>query len=197
MTRKKKNNPKGLFLVGLTAALILLAIVFFRGGGGERLRHLTDPLPIHPSESDEEVPELKTVTLFFLSEDDGLLHAEERVIRKGDNAVVEMQRLVEELIKGSRSRFLAPLPPETQVRQVFLTRDGTAYVDFSSDVIDKYAYGSSSELTAVYAVVNTLSFNYPEVKTVCILVEGAEKETLGGHIDLSRPFVPQLSLVAR
>lgn len=197
MTRKKKKNPKGLLLAGLAAALVLLAIVFFRSGGGEKLRHLTDPLPIHPSVSDDETPEMKTVTLFFLSEDDGLLHAEERHILKGENTVVEMQGLVEELVKGSRNNYLAPLPPETRVRQVFLTRDGTAYVDFSSEVIDKYAYGSSSELTAVYAVVNTLSFNYPEVKKVCILVEGAEKETLGGHIDLSRPFVPQFSLVAR
>jgi hypothetical protein len=32
---------------------------------------------------------------------------------------------------------------------------------------------------------------------VGILVDGGERETLGGHIDLSRPLVPQYALVAK
>lgn len=197
MTSKKNKSLKGPILGVLLAALAVLVFIFFRSGGGEKLRHLADPLPLQPSVSEQDPPGLKTVTLFFLSEEDGLLHAEERHVLEGNSTAEEIQGVVEELVKGSKRDYLAPLPPETRVRQVFLTRDGTAYVDFSSDIMDKHAYGSSSEMTAVFAVVNTLSFNYPEVKKVCILVEGAEKETLGGHIDLSRPFLPQFSLIAK
>jgi len=46
-------------------------------------------------------------------------------------------------------------------------------------------------------VVNTLVYNFKPVKKVVLLVEGAERETLGGHVDLSRAFFPDYSLVAR
>ncbi len=63
--------------------------------------------------------------------------------------------------------------------------------------MEKYSYGSSSEMSAVYTLVNTLAFNFKTVKKVALLVEGGERETLGGHIDLSKPFVPQYSLIAK
>ena len=78
------------------------------------------------------------------------------------------------------------------MRQVFIGKDGVATVDFSRDVAEKFSYGSTSELAAVYAVVNTLVFNFKAVKKVVILVEGAERETLGGHVDLTAGLLPRL-----
>ncbi len=52
-------------------------------------------------------------------------------------------------------------------------------------------------MDAVYSIVNSLTYNFKSVKRVSLLVEGNERETLGGHIDLSRPFSPDYSLVAR
>jgi spore germination protein GerM len=80
---------------------------------------------------------------------------------------------------------------------VFITKEGVAYVDFGREIMDKFSYGSSSELSAIYAVVDTLTFNFKSVKKVAILVEGAEKETLGGHVDLKQPFLPDYSIVAK
>lgn len=56
--------------------------------------------------------------------------------------------------------------------------------------------GAHAELLTVYAVVNTLAVNFPAVKRVQILVEGRPATTLMGHVDLSRPLGPDLSLLA-
>jgi spore germination protein GerM len=137
------------------------------------------------------------VTLFFIADDDDLLHKETREIAAGPTDADEAERALAELIKGSEKGFLSPLPPQTRVRQVFVARDGLATADFSRDIAEGFTYGSTSELAAVYAVVNTLVYNFKPVKRVILLVEGAERETLGGHVDLSRAFLPDYSLVER
>jgi hypothetical protein len=83
------------------------------------------------------------------------------------------------------------------LRQVFVTREGVAYVDFSREFVDKHPSGSAAEIATIYAIVNSLTFNFKTIKRVFILVDGNERETLGGHINLTRSFLPQMSLVAK
>lgn len=186
--------------VGLGTLLVILAvlvIIFFTGGERERVRRLAAvnvPKPQPPAEKSEE---MKTVTLFFLSDDDDLLHRETREIAAGPTAAEEAERALAELVKGSSKDLISPLPAETKIRQVFVTKDGVAYVDFGREIMEKFSYGSSSELAAVFAVVDTLAFNFKTIKKVSILVEGVERETLGGHIDLTQPFLPDYSIVAK
>lgn len=195
--RKGKISRPALVLSALALVLIALMIVFFVGGGREKVRRFVEANVPKPPAGAEAGTAAKTVTLFFLSDADDLLHRETREIAAGPTAADEAERALAELIKGSRKGLVSPLPPETRVRQVFVGADGVATVDFSRDIVEKFSYGSTMELAAVYAVVNTLSFNFKPVKRVVILVEGAEKETLGGHVDLSRAFLPDYSLVAR
>jgi spore germination protein GerM len=191
------SKTKIAILAVLSVVLAVLVIMFFTGGEGESLKHLSEAPSAKPLAQETVPAPPKTVTLFFLSEDDALLHPEEREIPEGPTVADEIERTVIELIKGPEGGLIGPLPPETEIRQAFVTKEGLAYVDFTKAVADAFAYGSSSEMAAVYAVVNTVAFNFKQVKKVCILIEGLERETLGGHIDLSRPFVPQYSLIAR
>lgn len=199
MAEEKKAgiSRRTVVLGALTLVLIALAVLFYMGGGREKIKPLAESVLPKASPSAEEPAGLVTVTLFFLSDDDDLLHRETREIAAGPTPADEAERALEELIKGSEKDFLSPLPPQTRVRQVFVNKDGTAYVDFGKEITEKFSYGSSSELAAVYAVVNTLAVNFRPIKKVVILVEGAERETLGGHVDLTRPFVANLSLVAK
>ena len=196
--KKHKISPSQWTLLGLSLiAVLVLAAVLFRGTGGERIK------PAAPVRAGEEpsatapARESKSVQLFFLSEDDNYLHPEKREIPAGPSVVEEADLTIRELIRGSDKGYISPLPPETKLRQLFVTKDGTAYVDFSREIMEKHPSGSSAELATVYSIVNTLAFNFKPIKKVFILVEGSEKETLGGHINLSRPFVPLFSLNAR
>ena len=194
---KGKISRPVLMLGGLAVVLLVLVIVFFTGGIGEKVERFIDAnVPKTPAVAGEPA-ETKTVTLFFLDDDDDFLHRETRQIAAGPTANEEAERALAELIKGSEGSLVSPLPPQTKVRQVFIGKDGVATVDLSRDVAEKFSYGSTMELAAVYAVVNTLAFNFKAVKKVVILVEGAEKETLGGHVDLTRAFLPDYSLIAR
>jgi spore germination protein GerM len=186
-----------LVLGGLALVLIVLVVVFFTGGAGEKVKRFVDANVPKPPETPGAAAAVKTVTLFFISDDDDALHKETREIAAGPTAADEAERALAELVRGSEKGLLSPLPPQTKVRQVFIAKDGLATVDFSRDIADKFAYGSSSELAAVYAVVDTIVFNFEAVKKVVILVEGSERDTLGGHVDLSRAFFPDYSLVAK
>lgn len=197
MADKKNPWKPALILGGFFVVLAILVIIFFSGGEREKVRRLAEAgLPKAQPPAGEPAAR-KTVTLFFLSDEDDLLHGETREITAGPSPADEAERALAELVKGPAGPLVSPLPAETRIRQVFITKDGVAYVDFGREIVDKFSYGSSSELSAVYAVVNTLAFNFKSVKKVAILVEGAEKETLGGHVDLTQPFLPDYSIVAK
>jgi spore germination protein GerM len=195
---RKSGIPKQALILGaLAVVLLVLVIIFFTGGGEERVERVADTAAPKPPETPEAAPAMKAVTLFFVADGDDLLHKEVREIVAGPTEADEAERVLAELVRGSEEGYVSPLPSRTRVRHVFIARDGLATVDFSRDIAENLAYGSSSELAAVYAVVNTLAFNFEPVKKVLLLVEGAERETLGGHVDLSRAFFPDYSLVAR
>ncbi len=195
--KKSKTLKPALVLGVLGVVLLVLVIIFFSGGGREKFKRFVDANTPKPPAAAGAPAAMKTVTLFFLDDNDDFLHRETRPIAVGPTAAEEAERALAELIKGSEGSYVSPLPPQTKVRQVFIGKDGVATVDFSRDIAEKFSYGSTSELAAVYAVVNTLTFNFKPIKKVVILVEGTEKETLGGHVDLTRAFLPDYSLVAR
>jgi spore germination protein GerM len=199
MEGKKKIavSRRTLVLGGLVLVLGVLVIIFFTGGTGEKVKRCIDANVPKPAEPGAAEPVSKTVTLFVLSDDDDLLHQETRAIAAGPTIADEAERALAELVRGSEKGFVSPLPSPTKVRQIFVGKDGLATVDLSREVAEGFAYGSTAELAAVYAVVDTLVFNFPAVKRVVILVEGAEKETLGGHVDLTRAFLPDYSIVAK
>jgi hypothetical protein len=49
----------------------------------------------------------------------------------------------------------------------------------------------------VYALVNALTVNLPEVEAVQILVDGKEVDTLAGHLDLREPLHKDLDWVEK
>jgi spore germination protein GerM len=191
------NRRKAVLFLILFFLLVVLAVVFFKNSGSERIKKSGEiPQPAVSAES--PVPKtMKKVTLFFLREEDNQLVPEEREINANPSAVREAEEVVAELIKGSRAGLVSSLPPETRLAQLFITKEGVAYVDFSKDLIEKHPSGSAAEISTVYSIVNSLTYNFKPIKKVFILIEGEERETLGGHISLDHPFLPDYSLVVK
>jgi len=199
MKKKKKSaaDIRRVMLAAFLAIVVLaLAVVFFRSGGQQQIIAKREAPSEQPRRPASGPAGFRDVILFFASEDDNLLHPEERKIPAGASAAEEAAEVVRELIKGSNGSLLSALPAGTRLRRLFITKEGIAYVDFSREIASQPS-GSSEELAAVYSVVNTLAYNFKPVKKVFILVEGAERETLGGHVNLGEAFVPQFSLDAR
>jgi spore germination protein GerM len=132
----------------------------------------------------------QNVTLYFPADDESGLIPEIRALSWAATDPDRIRQVLLALIEGPTKGHNRPLPPSTDVRAVFLTADGTAYIDFSNDILKGFAPGIQSETLTVYSVVNSLAANIPAVKKVRILLEGREVETLDGHVDLTEFFVP-------
>ena len=140
---------------------------------------------------------LMTVYLFFQSSEGNWLIEEERHIYYTTSITDQAKQVVVELIKGPSKSYLLPtIPPSTSLRELFLTRQGIAYVDLSRQFISEHWGGTTGEMMTIYSIVDTLTINFPSIQKVQILVEGKEIETLAGHLDLRKPLDKDLSIIA-
>jgi hypothetical protein len=122
---------------------------------------------------------------------------EHRAVAYHPDLARQLRIVLVELIRGSNSGLAAPFAPETRVLEVFVSSQGCAYVDLSGEAAKKPAgTGSTIELLSVYALVNTLTANFPAVRRVQILLDDHPVDDLAGHTDLSRPLLPDMTLLA-
>jgi len=101
--------------------------------------------------------------------------------------------VVDELIGGPLGEFGPTLPPNTRILGVQLKGD-LVQLDFGPELQEGLPEGSSAEMTAVYSIVDTVVTNFPQVKKVQILVNGAAPESLKGHLDLRAPLAADYTL---
>lgn len=139
----------------------------------------------------------QTVMLYFPSYDQGVLAGEARQISWAPDDVDRIREVLLALIEGSHEGHVRAVSPSTTIRAVFLTPDGTAYLDLSSDALSGLAPGIASETLAVYSIVDSVGANIPAVKRVKITVQGQEADTLDGHADLTDYFVPDPARIAK
>ena len=137
-----------------------------------------------------------SVRLYFEAPDREGLLPEEREVAFSADLARQLRTVVEELAKGSTTGLVPTLPAGTRVLEVFVQARGVAWVDLSSEATSGLPGGSKAELLTVYSVVNTIVTNFPAVSRVRIVVNDQPVTSLGGHVDLSRPLPPDMTLVA-
>jgi len=137
----------------------------------------------------------REVVLFFAAPQGTHLVPETREIDDCREQLPCLRAIVEELTHGPVGELAPIVPGQTLVRDLSLAGD-TVTVDFSRDLVDGHPGGSAAELLTVYGLAETFAANYPAVRQVRILVEGAPVETLKGHVDLRQP-VPADRLLLR
>ena len=193
------KSMRSVLIPVLALAAVGLAVFFFlsdnresikkaQPGAGSLAEEGTFPADPRPK---------RTVNLLFLSDEgDALVPEEREIVADASSPAFEARQILQELINGSRSGLLSAIPPETRLIQVYVTKDGIAYVDFSREFADRHPSGSNAEIATIYAVVDSLAYNLKAIKKVCLLVEGEERETLAGHIAINHPILPDFSKIA-
>jgi len=128
------------------------------------------------------------LTLFFPGRDDAKLRPEERDIPKPAGPGAALRAIFDELHRGpTHLDLVSPLPDKIQLRNAFLLSGGEVVLDLAVDA--SLSFGSDEELTIVASLVDTVLQNVAETKTVRLLVNGEPAESLGGHVDLTRPLL--------
>jgi spore germination protein GerM len=127
------------------------------------------------------------VTLFFADSTQGRLHTEERDIPRPASPGAFLRSLFDEHARGPASPGLvAVVPPRIQLRNGFLMPGGLVVLDLAVD--SGLSFGSAEELSIVASLVDTVLQNVANTERVRILVNGEPAESLGGHVDLTRPL---------
>ncbi len=145
------------------------------------LQPVSDPMNV------TDVP-YRDVTLFVSDAASGALVRTIREIDTHDDVLQDIAQTVELLAHPDADSRNDAIPEGTELISVFVTTTGIVYLNFSRQIQDRHIGGLSAELATVASVVNTLLLNFQEASYVQILVEGAEIETLAGHVDCRKPF---------
>ncbi len=183
------------FLIGILAAgLVYLRDLAQRMSVPPLPRHAEDMARTKLSEAvlQTATPE-ETATIYFPSYEQGSLVEEKRPISWAASDTDRIRQVILALVEGSRQGLSRALPPSTTIRGAFLTADGTAYLDFSDQMLADVRPGIASETLAVDAVVMSVAANIPAVNRIRILVQGQAVDTLDGHADLSDFLLPYLT----
>jgi len=150
--------------------------------------------PAQPLYSPTDQP--MTAKIFFpATSGDPLLTAEDQTIFKSGELGNRAKQILLKLQEGPHANTMSPsLPKDTKVQDLFISEQGTAFIDFSNAIAANHPGGVLNELATIYSIVDSLTYNLPEIKQVKILIGGVEKETLAGHCLLLLPLDMDLSM---
>ena len=185
---KKRSYRKSLVVWGALAVL-----VFVVGLVVGYLKTAEAPQPL-PSALETPAVTSREVILYFASVDGQSLVAETRDIAECQQDEDCLRDTVRALIAGSQGEFAAILPAQVALNDVSV-EGSLVNVDFSQELISAHPGGTQSELLTIYGLADTLAVNFPHLRQMRVLVDGAPIATLRGHVDLRQPINPDFSLV--
>jgi spore germination protein GerM len=182
------NNKLNLQLIGAAVFFLLIVTMIWW--------YFSDPTGFVPQMSQQQSPaqtqEKFQAKLYFTSLDTGGLMVENRLLPKLPLLEARAKLVLNELIIGpKKGQLQATIPPESNLREFYLDEQGCAYLDFDAGLKTNHPGGSYAEVLTIASLVKTLKANFSQVKRVKLLVNGAEIETLAGHIDTRFPFTLQ------
>ena len=176
----------------MKAALTVVLLLALAGCGGEPAApELAGEAPAAPKpEAEGDSLPKATITLYFPSATDDALVTETREIVDTVRPAERGTQVLVELLAGPQSDAALPAVPDgTTLRQLWIGKNGIAWADFSEQLGTGLS-GSSEELLTIYAIVDSLAANVPQIRRVGLLVGGRERDTLAGHVDIRRPLPP-------
>ncbi|MEF9437441.1 MAG: hypothetical protein L0922_01325 [Candidatus Mariimomonas ferrooxydans] len=79
-------------------------------------------------------------------------------------------------------------PRSVKLLDLYMDKTGTIYADFSSELRKNFNGDAFDEYQIIADLYKRLRLNVPYFRALKILIDGKEAESLGGHIDISKPI---------
>lgn len=128
------------------------------------------------------------VFLLYPNYGDGLFYPYPFKVNKEEQRELALKAILDALINEIPNEPLFnPFQEGSEVRAVYCIDEKSVIVDLNLKSASDG--GSENEIFRVYSIVNTLNRNFREIERVKILVDGMERETFMGHIDIAS-FIP-------
>ncbi|MBZ5573277.1 MAG: GerMN domain-containing protein [Acidobacteriia bacterium] len=180
--------PRHLMIAAAVMIVIALAMGLYawhiRGAGGTETASLNSQ-PVAPPVSGPT----EQVTLYVAYDDPGVLRPRAARIP----LPAGRQERAQELLRALLNIYLDPSSPHplaagSEIRDVYLVEPGLAVIDLNPVLADNHRSGVLVEELTMASLVQTLSANVPGLTRAKILVDGKERDTLAGHLDLTAFF---------
>jgi spore germination protein GerM len=190
------SKRKGRFWLFLAGAIGLGFVASFFLG---KLFH-PRPESIAPSSKVGDSAQVREATsqrvhLYFADQKGNYLQAEERKIL-AENSISAIKAIMTALLEGPDDpKLVSTIPSGSRLLHVFVTDDGTAYLDFNLELRRHHPGGVTAERLTLYAIVNSIVLNLEQVERVQLLLEGKTVSTLTGHLDISQTKTANLLIV--
>jgi len=137
----------------------------------------------------------REITLYFASRDATQLVSTIQSIGCDDEEGC-LRAMVEALIRGPIESGQAVIAAGTVLRTLQVEED-LVTLDFDGKFVVGHPGGSQGELLTVYALANSIAVNFPHLRQLQILIDGAGVDTLKGHVDLRRPLLADFTYSKR
>jgi hypothetical protein len=117
---------------------------------------------------------------------------EERALRWRETTVFmpeERSLRAKEALRAVLTQYLQSPSPHSigkgaDIKNVYLINSNTLVVDTTAQFADNHPSGILPEEMTLTSLIETLSANLPGISRVKFIVDGKERETLAGHVDL-------------
>lgn len=173
--------------VNLLIPFLVIALVF----GGLIWQKYRASRVVPPKPHVVQPSGVRTGVLFFVA-DGSRLAREARELGPCSETTACVKELLDELFSGPVGELNEALPEGAGFNSVQVVGD-TATIDLNRNFSDELPSGSSSEMLAVYSIVDTVCANFPQIAQVKLTIEGAGGARLS-HLDLSQPLRPDYTL---
>jgi Sporulation and spore germination len=176
--------PRHLILGAVVMIVLALGMSFYawRMRGGAKQSEVSSTQPVAPP----VLGPTEAVTLYVADDDGGFLRAQSARIP----LPAGRQERAEELLRALLNIYLGKSSPHllgagSEIRNVYLVDPGLAVIDLNAPFADGHRSGILVEELTIASLVETLSANIPGITRAKILVDGKERDTLAGHLDLT------------
>lgn len=192
-TDRAIRDNRLLFIIVVCLVFIVVASALFywsRRTTSDEVRKQAEsnyPL-IQPAFRNEPI----SVTLYYPR--DGMLDPTRAPVKRQPDAQAQAKETLLALFRDQRAAQIAVLR-DVKLRAFYIDSEGTAYIDLATGQQQPVSASTWDELLSIYAIVNTLTQNFEEIRQVVFLTDGRESGILAGHIDLARKYVKRIDLI--
>lgn len=173
----------------IIATAVLLTSVVALGVYAVQLKRRVEQAQTHVSESRPLPPPIagpeQQIPLLVAYDEDGTLRRSTIAVpmpaERAERARQAIQTLLEFYEKGDSPH---PLPPGSEIKNVFLVGDNLAVLNFNATFADQHRSGILVEELTIASISQTLAANVPGITQLKFLIDGKERDTLAGHADL-------------
>jgi hypothetical protein len=178
--------PRHLLIAVVVMVVIALGMSVYVWRMRGRVDHASAAAGSMPPVAPPVVGPTEPATLYVAYDDVGILRPKSVRITLPAGRQERAQELLRALLDVYLDKFSPHrLGPGSEIRDVYLVDPGLAVVDLNAAFANSHRSGVLVEELTLVSLAETLSANVPGITRIKILVEGQERDTLAGHVDLT------------